>query len=130
MTTETRPNLKYTRDHEWILVENDVATVGITQHAQEALGDLVYVELPELGRTLSAGDDFAVVESVKAASEVYAPISGEIVDVNAALDGAPETINEAPYEDGWIVKIKLADADELAECMDASDYEAFVAAED
>ena len=126
MSTETRPNLKYTRDHEWLLVEGDVATIGITQHAQEALGDLVYVELPEVGRTVSAGDDFAVVESVKAASEVYSPVSGEIIEANDSLDGAPETINEAPYEDGWIVKIKLSDTDELAECMDAGDYEAFV----
>ena len=126
MSTETRPNLKYTRDHEWLLVEGDTATVGITQHAQEALGDLVYVELPEVGRSLTAGDDFAVVESVKAASEVYSPITGEIVEANATLDGAPETINEDPYEEGWIVKIKLSDPEELAECMDASEYEAFV----
>ncbi len=115
--------LHYTRDHEWIAVEDGIAIVGITDHAQEALGDLVYVELPEENSQVEQGGAFAVVESVKAASEVYAPLSGEVVEVNQLLSDTPEKINESPYEDGWIAKIKLSDEAELGKLMDAGAYE-------
>ena len=122
MSDNIPANLHYTDDHEWISVEGDIATVGITQHAQEALGDLVYVELPEAGKTVAKGDSFAVVESVKAASEVYAPLSGEITEANEALTNAPETINASPYDTGWIVKIKLSNPEETSALMDAASY--------
>lgn len=114
--------LRYTKDHEWIAVKGDVATVGITDHAQGALGDLVYVELPAVGTEVDAGAELAVVESVKAASEVYAPISGEVVAVNDALSANPETINESPYEKGWIARIKIRDKGELDATMGAPAY--------
>jgi len=115
--------LKYTESHEWIRDEGDGSvTIGITDHAQEALGDLVFVELPEVGSSFDQGEDAAVVESVKAASDVYSPLSGEVVEANEILADAPETINEHPYEDGWIYKLKLADVDELNGLMDADAY--------
>jgi len=120
---------KYTKDHEWVTVDGDVATVGITQFAAEALGDVVFVELPELGATFKQGADMAVVESVKAASDVYAPVSGEITEVNDALSEAPETVNEGPEAGGWFCKMKLADAGELDALMDRAAYDAFCAAE-
>ena len=118
------PNeLKYTDSHEWIRDGGDgTATVGITDHAQELLGDLVFVELPEVGSTLSAGGECAVVESVKAASDVYSPVSGEVLEVNEALAEAPETINQDPYEAGWIFKLRLSDAAELGALKDADSY--------
>ena len=116
-------NLKYTRSHEWVRNEGDGSvTIGITDHAQELLGDLVFVELPEVGASLDAGDEAAVVESVKAASDVYSPVSGEVTETNETLADAPETINENPYEDGWICRLKLADADELDGLLDADAY--------
>jgi glycine cleavage system H protein len=115
--------LKYTETHEWVREEGDgVVAIGVTDHAQELLGDLVFVELPEVGDELDAGDECAVVESVKAASDVYAPVGGEVVEVNDILDSAPETINENTYEDGWMFKLKLADAGELEGLMDAEHY--------
>lgn len=120
---------KYTKDHEWVTVDGDVATVGITQFAAEALGDVVFVELPELGATFKQGADMAVVESVKAASDVYAPVSGEITEVNDALGDAPETVNEGPESGGWFCRMKLADAGELDALMDRAAYDAFCAAE-
>lgn len=119
--------LKYASSHEWVRVEGDVAIVGITEHAQDALGDLVYVELPEVGDTLSAGDEAGVVESVKAASDVYAPVSGEVIEINEALADAPETINNNPYHDGWMYKIRMSDTAELDELLSADDYDAEVA---
>lgn len=120
-------NLKYTEQHEWLQLEGDVATVGITDHAQGALGDLVFVELPAKGRQVKQGEAFVVVESVKAASEVYAPISGEVVEVNDALSSNPAVINTAPYGDGWICKIKVADKGELSKLLDAEKYQALAA---
>jgi glycine cleavage system H protein len=120
---------KYTKDHEWVTVDGDIATVGITQFAAEALGDVVFVELPEVGATFSHGADMAVVESVKAASDVYAPVSGEITEVNDALGDAPETVNEGPEAGGWFCRMKLADAGELDALMDRAAYDAFCAAE-
>lgn len=115
----------YTKDHEWIRVEGDTGTVGITAYAAGQLGDVVYVELPENGAKFSKGDDFAVVESVKAASDVYAPVSGSVVEVNGALADAPETVNAAAEGDAWFVRVKLADTAELSGLMDQAAYEAF-----
>jgi glycine cleavage system H protein len=115
--------LKYASSHEWARDEgNGVYTVGITEHAQGLLGDMVFVELPEVGDSVTQGDDCAVAESVKAASDIYAPLSGEIVEVNEALVDAPELVNNSPYEDGWMFKIKLADEAELAALLDAEGY--------
>lgn len=118
------PNeLKYAPSHEWIRDEGDgVYTVGITEHAQELLGDMVFVELPEVGDNVSAGDDVAVAESVKAASDIYAPIAGEIVAVNEELEDSPELVNSDPYGDGWLFKLKADDESELASLLDAEGY--------
>ena len=120
-------NLKYTDQHEWLNIEGDVATIGITDYAQSSLGDLVFVELPEVGKQVKAGDSFVVVESVKAASEVYAPISGEVVEVNDALGAAPELINQNPYEGGWICKIKASDTSELSKLLEPAKYQELAA---
>ncbi len=117
---------KYTEDHEWIRIEGDVGTVGITDYAQGQLGDVVYVELPAVGKQVSQGGDMAVVESVKAASEVYAPVSGEVVAANDSLTDKPESINGDAMGDGWFVKIKLKDKGELAKLMDEAQYKAFL----
>ena len=119
--------LKYSKEHEWLRKEADgTYTVGITEHAQELLGDMVCVDLPEVGATVAAGDDCAVAESVKAASDIYAPISGEIVAVNEALGDAPEQVNSEPYGEGWIFKIKASDESEVAALLDATAYEALL----
>ena len=116
-------DLKYAKSHEWAKDNGDgTITVGITEHAQEALGDVVFVELPELGRELEAGEDFGVVESVKAASDVYAPVSGEVIEVNEDLEDNPETINESPYQDGWLMKLKMVEPTELENLLDAKGY--------
>ena len=112
--------LQYTKSHEWVRTEGDTVTIGITDHAQEELGDIVYVELPEEGATFDAGDSFGTLESVKAVSDLYAPVGGEAVEVNEALNDSPEKINEDPYGDGWIVKLRLSDEGDL---LSASDYE-------
>jgi glycine cleavage system H protein len=117
-------DLKYTREHEWVRVEGDTATFGISDHAQEALGDIVFVELPDIGRTLAPGDAFAVVESVKAVSDVYAPMGGEVIAVNEALEGEPEKINTDPYGSGWIARIKLGEGS--TELLDADTYTTFL----
>ncbi len=118
-------DLKYLASHEWVRVEADgTLTVGISDHAQAALGDLVFVETPEIGRTVKAGEAFAVVESVKAASDVYSPVSGEVLAVNDALGATPELINQAPYGDGWLMKIRPSDAAEVAALLDAAAYKA------
>ncbi len=119
-------NLKYTKEHEWVRVEGERAYVGITDHAQDELGDVVFVELPQVGRTVAQEEAFAVVESVKAVSDIYAPVSGEVVEVNDKLNDEPELINSSPYEDGWIVALKASDAAQADQLMDANDYEAFV----
>ena len=118
--------LKYTENHEWINAEGDSATVGITHHAQDALGDVVFVDLPEAGKTVSVGDSFAVVESVKAASDVYAPVAGEVVEGNEALASAPETVNADPEGEGWFAKIKVADASAVEALMDQAAYDAYL----
>lgn len=121
--SETPSDLKYASTHEWARDEGDgTVTVGITDHAQDALGDVVYVELPEIGTTLTAGDEAGVVESVKAASDIYSPVSGEVIAINELLENAPETINDSPYDDGWFYKIKLAEPEELEDLMDAEAY--------
>jgi glycine cleavage system H protein len=121
------PNeLRYTREHEWVRVEGRIATVGITHYAQEELGDVVYVELPVAGEALAAGAEFGTVESVKAVSPLFAPISGEVVEVNEALIAGPENINEGPYEAGWMIKVSVVDENELDELMAAEAYEQFV----
>ena len=120
--------LKYTKSHEWVRSEEDGSvTIGISDHAQELLGDLVFVELPEVGTELSAEDAACVVESVKAASDVYMPISGEVIGVNESLADAPETINDSPYDDGWLIKVKPSNPDELDDLMDSDSYETEIA---
>lgn len=116
---------KYTEDHEWVMVEADVVTIGITDFAQDQLGDVVFVELPEVGDQLQSGKPFGVVESVKAVSDVYAPVTGEVVEVNDDLPDDPEMINKSPYEDGWMLKIRIVDSAELEGLMDAGAYQAF-----
>ena len=119
--------LKYATSHEWVRDEgNGEYVVGITEHAQELLGDMVFVDLPEVGTTVSAGDDCAVAESVKAASDIYAPISGEIIAVNGELESSPELVNSEPYEGGWIFKIKASDESQVPALLDATAYEALL----
>ncbi|EAR61111.1 glycine cleavage system protein GcvH [Neptuniibacter caesariensis] len=115
--------LKYVASHEWIRVEGDgTVTIGVTDHAQDLLGDVVFVELPEVGAEVAMGDESGVVESVKAASDIYAPLSGEVVEVNEELEDSPELVNSDPYADGWFFKLKLSDQDELNELLDAEAY--------
>ncbi|TQF80512.1 glycine cleavage system protein GcvH [Elioraea sp. Yellowstone] len=118
--------LKFTKDHEWVRLDGDVATVGITDHAQTALGDVVFVELPEVGREVAAGEACAVVESVKAASDIYAPISGRIVEVNGALGDNPGLVNASAFDQGWFFRIEPADPGELAGLMDEAGYAAYL----
>jgi len=122
-------DLKYTKEHEWIKLEGDKGRVGITDHAQKALGDVVFVELPKLGRRLRQMETFGVVESVKAVSDLYSPASGEVVEVNTALEAKPEMVNKECYGAGWMILVKLTDSKELGTLMDAKAYEAYLAAE-
>ncbi|WP_163865543.1 glycine cleavage system protein GcvH [Myxococcus eversor] len=115
-------NLKYTNEHEWARVEGNKVVVGITHHAQATLGDVVYVELPKVGATLDQGDEFGTVESVKAVSELFSPVSGKVVKVNDALTESPETLNEDPYGEGWILEIELSDTSQVSELLDAAAY--------
>ena len=119
-------NLRYNKSHEWVLLEGDIATVGISDHAQEELTDVVFVELPPVGKTVDIGDPTAVVESVKAASDIYAPISGEVVEANAAVEADPSLVNSDPYGKGWIFKLKVKDAGQLEQLLDAGGYEALI----
>jgi glycine cleavage system H protein len=119
-------DIRYTEDHEWVRVEGDTATVGISNHAQEQLGDVVFVDLPEIGRQVSRGDAMAVVESVKAASDIYAPVGGEVVEVNAALNDDPSLVNSGAESGGWFCRIRLGDRAELDSLMDAAAYRTFV----
>ena len=128
--SEIPSELRYTKSHEWIKsMEDGHLEIGITDHAQEMLGDMVFVELPEVGVTVNAGDDCAVVESVKAASDVYAPVSGEIVEVNSLLSDSPETVNSDPFGEGWLYRMRPADEGEIEELLDADGYAEVVESE-
>jgi glycine cleavage system H protein len=118
---------RYTQEHEWVRVEGDVATVGITDYAQHELGDVVYVDLPKVGAKLNTGESFGTVESVKAVSDIYAPVSGEVTEVNSALSETPEAVNKDPHGKAWLIKLKLANSAELSKLMNAAAYEAFLA---
>lgn len=122
-------NLSYTKEHEWLKIDGEIAKIGITNYAQDALGDIVFLELPEVGASFNAGDALGVVESVKAVSDIYAPLSGEIVEINQPLTDAPETINSDPYNEGWMVKMKISSPEEVDGMMDAAAYETFLAEE-
>jgi glycine cleavage system H protein len=120
---EAPPGLRYSKEHEWVAAEETVATVGITDHAQEQLGEIVYIELPSVGEKVSKDDPFGVVESVKAVSDIYAPVSGTVLEVNEDLAESPEVVNEDPYGDGWLIKVKLSDPSEQESLLDAAAYE-------
>ncbi len=115
-------NLQYTDDHEWILIEDDVATIGITEYAQSELGDIVFMELPAVGDSITKGDSFGTIEAVKAVSDLFAPLSGEVVEVNEELADMPEKINESPYEEGWMIRLRLGDESELETLLPADSY--------
>jgi len=119
--------LKYSKEHEWVLVEGTTATIGITEYAEEELGDIVYVELPEVGEKIVKDDPFGAVESVKAVSDVYAPVSGTVLEINDVLRDNPETINDDPYGDGWMIRVELSDMDDLKDLMDEEGYAEYVA---
>ena len=127
--SEIPAELRYAASHGWAKVEGGVATVGISDHAQDAMGDLVYVELPEVGQVVAAGDETGVVESVKAASDIYSPVSGEIVEINEALEDEPELVNNVPYEGGWLFKVQLSDEGELDNLLTADQYQAQIDSE-
>jgi len=118
--------VRYTKEHEWIQLDGEVATIGITNHAQESLGDIVFVDLPEIGKVVSAGDDASVIESVKAASDIYSPVDGEIVEINNNLNDNAALINEKAESEGWIFKVKIIDIKQLENLMNSSDYEEFL----
>jgi glycine cleavage system H protein len=122
MSDEVRDDLKYTDTHEWLKLEGNTAKVGITDHAQEELTDIVFVELPEEGKEVKKGDELCVVESVKSVSEIYSPVSGKIIKVNTELEDAPETVNDSPYDDGWLVEIEVSDKSEIEELLDSEAY--------
>lgn len=119
-------HLKYTAEHEWLEIDGNTVTVGITDFAQSSLGDVVFVELPEEGAEIAKGDHFAVVESVKAASEVYTPVSGKVIEINPELEDAPDMVNSSPFGDAWFVKIEMSDPEELEDALDADAYTAYV----
>ena len=123
-------NLHYSKDHEWVSVEGDVAVIGITDHAQEQLGDVVYVELPKTGESFAAHESFGSVESVKAVSEIFTPISGEVAEVNESLNDEPEKVNKDPYGEGWMIKMKMNAAGEVDSLLTAAEYEDFTKAEE
>lgn len=122
MGNEVRDNLKYTETHEWLKLDGNKAKVGITDHAQEELTDIVFVELPEVGKEVKKGDELCVVESVKSVSEIYAPVSGKIVAVNSKLEDTPENVNQSPYDNGWLVELEVTDDSEVDELLDAESY--------
>lgn len=124
MSSKVPPELKYAKSHEWVRLDGDVATVGITDHAQHELTDIVFVELPQVGRKLKAGEACAVVESVKTASDIYAPVSGEVVAVNSKVVDKPELVNDQPYGDGWFFQVKVSDASESASLLNSAAYSA------
>ena len=118
--------LKYTKEHEWVLLEENIATVGITDFAQESLGDITYVQLPKEGEEIKKDDAFGVVESVKAVSDLYVPVSGRVVEINQPLLSAPELVNEDPYHDGWMIKIEIKDESDVEELMSAEEYTEYI----
>jgi glycine cleavage system H protein len=124
---EAPPGLKYSKEHEWVAVEDTVATVGITDHAQEQLGEIVYIELPAVGEKVSKDDPFGVIESVKAVSDIYAPVSGTVIEINEDLPESPEMVNEDCYGDGWLIKVRISDTADFEDLMEASEYEEMVA---
>lgn len=124
--SNTPAGLKYTKEHEWIKIEGNVGTIGITDFAQDQLGDVVFVELPAVGRVLKQNEQFGVVESVKTVSDLYSPVSGKVIEVNGELDAAPELVNQGAYEQGWMLKIELSNPGEVEHLLDAAAYEAFV----
>ncbi len=125
---DTPDNLKYSKEHEWVKVEGDTAIIGITDYAQGELGDVVYVELPEVGTEVSSGETFGTIEAVKAVSELYSPISGEVLEINGGLEDEPAAVNQSPYDDGWMIKVKISDSKELDDLMDAAGYEEMIGA--
>ncbi len=118
-------DLKYTKSHEWVRIDGDVATFGLTDHAQSELGDITYLELPEVGGTVTQAEPFGVVESVKAASDIYAPLDGEVIEINASAVDAPDVVNKSPYEDAWLIKVRISDAGQSANLMDPDAYDTF-----
>ncbi|ACM05575.1 glycine cleavage system H protein [Thermomicrobium roseum DSM 5159] len=126
MMAEVREGLRYTRTHEWVRVEGDVAVVGVTDFAQSELGDITYLELPEPGTVVKQGESMGVIESVKAASDIYAPVSGEVVEVNRSVVDSPELVNKSPYDEAWLAKIRLSAPEELERLMDAAAYRQFL----
>jgi len=122
-------DLKYSKSHEWVRVDGDVATIGLADHAQSELGDITYLELPDVGDTVTAGEPLGVVESVKAASDIYAPVGGEVIERNENAVNAPELVNQSPFGDAWLIKVKVADAADLDELMDAIAYDEFLESE-
>jgi glycine cleavage system H protein len=126
---EIPQGLKYSKEHEWVATEDTVATVGITDHAQDQLGEIVYIELPAVGDKVSKDDPFGVVESVKAVSDIYAPVTGTVIEINEDLPESPETVNEDPYGDGWLIKVKITDMSDLEDLMDADEYTELLARE-
>jgi len=126
---EAPPGLKYSKEHEWVTAEEAVAIIGITDHAQEQLGEIVYIELPAVGEKVSKDDPFGVVESVKAVSDIYAPVSGTVLEVNEDLAESPEVVNEDPYGDGWLIKVRVSDPADLDDLMDNDEYERMIARE-
>lgn len=119
-------DLKYTKEHEWVKVEGDIATIGITDYAQDSLGDVVYVELPHEGGSVTKSEPFGVVESVKAVSDLYSPVSGTVAEVNDAIIDSPEAVNDDPYGDAWMIKVELSSPDELDDLLSADDYQSFI----
>jgi len=126
---EIPQGLKYSKEHEWVVTEDTVATIGITDHAQDQLGEIVYIELPAVGDKISKDDPFGVVESVKAVSDIYAPVTGTVIEINEDLPESPETVNEDPYGDGWLIKVKITDLSDLEDLMDAEEYAELLARE-
>lgn len=125
MTAPTPTDRKYTKTHEWAIIDGDVVTFGVADYAQQELGDITYLELPDIGDTVSAGEPFGVVESVKAASDIYSPVSGEVIERNESAIEAPEVINQSPYEGAWLLKVKLANPDEVSALLDPAEYQTY-----
>jgi glycine cleavage system H protein len=126
MGTEIRESLKYTENHEWLKIKGNSAVVGITDHAQSELTDIVYVELPEIGKEIKKGAELCVVESVKSVSEIFAPISGKVININKKLEDSPESINKSPYDDGWLIELEITDRSELTSLLDPKSYKKII----
>jgi glycine cleavage system H protein len=126
MSNEIKPDLKYTDTHEWIKIKNNTARVGITDHAQSELTDIVFVELPEIGKEIKKGEEICIVESVKSVTEIYAPVSGKIINVNKKLEESPEIINESPYDDGWLIELEIANKSEINNLLDSDSYKKII----